>query len=81
MWVGYKDALAYYVNEMIREWKKRGYNNSMEFIKHKKSFDLPPFVGLKRFHSIHPYFWPSEINKSTDIVTHVNGETHKMLFK
>ena len=41
MWAGYEDALKLYANEMITEWKKRGYNNTMQYyyrvVLHQKS--------------------------------------------
>jgi hypothetical protein len=30
MWRGHEAALAQYMNVMIREWKRRGYNNTMQ---------------------------------------------------
>ena len=29
MWAGYEDALLYYAYEMCREWRRRGYNDSL----------------------------------------------------
>lgn len=53
MWLGYHDCLAYYFNSMVIEWKNRGYVNNMSLMKHKHSFDFPPFIGLRKFHSAH----------------------------
>ena len=30
MWIGYEDALQIYMNTMIDEWVKRGFNNTMD---------------------------------------------------
>jgi len=41
MWIGYNNALGYYMNCMIKEWIKRGYKNTM------KLYDLSPFQDIK----------------------------------
>ena len=53
MWEGYEDALKYYVNVMITEWKKRGYNNTMELYDHPLEFKLPPWLGNDKIHKSH----------------------------
>ena len=54
MWKGYEEALKYYANCMITEWKQRGYNNTMELYKvDPDKYELPPFVGIEDFHKSH----------------------------
>lgn len=40
MWKGHEDALAQYMNIMIREWKRRGYKNTMQEVEVASA--LPP---------------------------------------
>lgn len=54
MWRGYEDALKLYVNTMIDEWKRRGYQNNMPY------YDLaavniryPWWLGDPRLHRSH----------------------------
>ena len=53
MWDGYEDALKHYVNVMIAEWKKRGYNNTMKFYDTPLDFDLPSWLGNDKIHKSH----------------------------
>jgi len=55
MWRGYEDALKLYHNDCIKEWIKRGYNNTMEFKKHKKidKIKFPWWLGNEDFHRSH----------------------------
>ena len=53
MWKGYELALISYSNEMIREWKARGYNNNMEILPVDDPFVLPTWFGDDRFHASH----------------------------
>jgi hypothetical protein len=57
MWKGYEISLSLYMNEMIREWKIRGYNNNMLYEDIGKSCksDIihPPWLGDERLHSSH----------------------------
>ncbi len=53
MWRGYEDSLLHYKNVMINEWIERGYNNTMEVISIKNSFDLPHWLGDERIHASH----------------------------
>ena len=54
MWKGYEEALKYYANCMIKEWVKRGYNNTMElYTVDPKKYELPPFIGVDDFHKSH----------------------------
>ncbi len=54
MWRGYLPALAAYHDAAIREWKRRGYKNTMELLKPKKStIVMPPWFGDKKFHRSH----------------------------
>lgn len=52
MWEGYEEALARYGDVMIKEWIKRGYNNSMGIID-PSIIILPPWMGDARLHSSH----------------------------
>ncbi len=54
MWQGYQSALAVYSTEIIAEWIRRGYNNTMPqvdvtIIEH----ELPPWFGDPAFHASH----------------------------
>jgi hypothetical protein len=40
------------MNECIREWISRGYNNTMK-IADVESFELPAWFGLDAFHASH----------------------------
>ena len=53
MWRGYPDALALYHNEMIAEWKKRGYNNTMHYLTVEFPAEFPPWLGDEDFHLSH----------------------------
>lgn len=44
-WRGHEDALAMYTNTMIREWIKRGYKNTMEFLPHCENPEFPWWWG------------------------------------
>jgi hypothetical protein len=56
MWCGYEYGLKFYANEMIMEWQRRGYKNTMEI------YDIPdtaidtlfpPWFGDEKFHASH----------------------------
>ena len=53
MWEGYEDALKQYVNVMIAEWKKRGYNNTMKFYDVPLDYKLPSWIGNDKIHKSH----------------------------
>ena len=53
MWQGYDDALAYYMNCCIVEWKNRGYKNNLLFNKIPNKFNYPFWLGDEIFHSAH----------------------------
>jgi len=54
MWKGHEEALKYYANEMITEWKKRGYNNTMEYYPVNMSdMQYPAWLGIPDFHKSH----------------------------
>ena len=54
MWRGHERALGAYMNAMIREWVKRGYNNTMPPFAHKDPiFSTPPWLGDEAFHASH----------------------------
>lgn len=53
MWRGYEDALGLYMNECIKEWKRRGYKNTMALYEGRSPSSLPPFMGLEVFHASH----------------------------
>ena len=52
MWRGYEDALMQYYDAMVIEWKRRGYNNTME-LTHMEGATLPPWIGYAPFHASH----------------------------
>ena len=54
MWAGYENALKYYANCMITEWKKRGYNNTMEYYTvNTDEIKYPQWIGNEDFHKSH----------------------------
>jgi hypothetical protein len=54
MWKGYENSLALYMNEMIREWEMRGYNNNMIYASLEDSLIIHPhWLGDERLHSSH----------------------------
>ncbi len=53
MWKGYENALKDYLNTCIREWKKRGYKNTMKFEKIKGKIIMPFWMGNRKFHKSH----------------------------
>ena len=53
MWVGYEEALCDYMNTMIAEWINRGYNNTMQFIRTRPFYPLPPWFGNTEMHASH----------------------------
>lgn len=58
MWNGYEAALLFYGIEICKEWKRRGYNDTMlerfeqELLKYKEIVD-PVWLGNKKFHASH----------------------------
>jgi len=53
MWKGFSNLLAYYHNEMIDEWVRRGYNNNMKHIIVPPSITQPLWLGSQDFHDSH----------------------------
>lgn len=54
MWEGYEESLKQYYNTMIREWKARGYNNSMQlYYIDCKNLIQPEWLGNEEFHASH----------------------------
>lgn len=53
MWKGFSNLLAYYHNEMIDEWIKRGYKNTMEYLNVPPSITQPLWLGEQDFHDSH----------------------------
>jgi hypothetical protein len=54
MWRGYEDALGLYMNAMINEWVRRGYNNTMElYCDGGRIIDYPKWLGDEAFHASH----------------------------
>jgi hypothetical protein len=52
MWRGYEDALRVYMWEIIEEWKRRGYKNTMT-VELPVTFVPPPWLGDEQFHASH----------------------------
>lgn len=59
-WEGYAHALLDYCNACIREWRKRGYRNTISVRKARKvanilwkSRAVPKWLGWKEFHQSH----------------------------
>jgi len=53
MWRGFSNLLAYYYNDILDEWIKRGYKNNMEYIMCPPSITEPLWMGDKDFHDSH----------------------------
>lgn len=53
MWRGYEDALKAYMNAMIDEWVRRGYQNNMPKMEHSPHPAMPPWLGDPEFHRSH----------------------------
>lgn len=53
MWRGHKGALQMYYNIMLNEWKRRGYNNTMQFILTDSDHSPPAWLGDPAFHASH----------------------------
>jgi len=55
MWAGYRDALGFYMNCMIKEWIFRGYNNTMKLYELSQYQDIkyPHWLGYNILHSSH----------------------------
>ena len=51
MWVGYEDAILFYMDTMIAEWVKRGFNNTMGLARVLPPLILPPWLGDERVHA------------------------------
>ena len=50
MWKGFSNLLAYYYNDILDEWIKRGYKNTMQYIMVPPSVTEPLWLGNKDFH-------------------------------
>ena len=54
MWRGYDMALKLYVNTMIEEWTRRGFQNTMQYYDiHESDLRYPPWFGDPRLHDSH----------------------------
>ena len=53
MWKGFSNLLAYYYNDILDEWIKRGYKNTMQYIMVPPSVTEPLWLGNKDFHDSH----------------------------
>lgn len=53
MWKGYLDALAFYHNCAILEWKRRGKVNNMILLSFQSPIEYPYWLGDERLHSSH----------------------------
>lgn len=56
MWRGHEHALAAYAWVMCDEWRRRGYNDSLQdwFVQfHDRPWTLPAWIGDERVHESH----------------------------
>jgi len=54
MWRGYEDILIHYGNEMLREWVRRGYRNTMPLLEIRDGYsEYPSWIGDDAFHASH----------------------------
>lgn len=52
MWRGYPDALKVYMDASVKEWVRRGMNNSYE-LWNFSDVEMPPWFGSAFFHRTH----------------------------
>jgi len=52
MWEGYVPSLKRYYNTIVKEWKSRGFKNSMPYLQEHEGPD-PPWLGDIRVHISH----------------------------
>ncbi len=54
MWRDYKEAIALYFNECLKEWKKRGHNHKYNEIEVESiTVKMPIWFGRENFHAAH----------------------------
>lgn len=54
MWRGFETALMAYRDECIREWVRRGYQNTMPILlKDVPRYEVPTWLGRQDFHTSH----------------------------
>jgi hypothetical protein len=53
MWAKNPNALKLYLNEAIKEWVRRGYNNTMKFENIRGKVVFPGWFRKRSFHSSH----------------------------
>lgn len=55
MWKCCPDALKLYLKICIEEWKRRGYNNTMDIpiIENEKDVKMPSWLGNEKLHASH----------------------------
>lgn len=53
MWRGFEEALALYIDTAIKEWVRRGYNNTMKFRSSNPDPQMPSWMGSPAFHRSH----------------------------
>lgn len=53
MWNGYEEALRAYYNQILSEWERRGYRNTMRRAPVESSYLLPHWLGDERLHRSH----------------------------
>jgi hypothetical protein len=53
LWKNHIPLLKYYYNECIKEWVKRGFNNTMKFEEINESVYFPSWWGNELFHDSH----------------------------
>ena len=52
-WRGFTSALRRYRNEMIKEWVRRGYRNTMALSASGGRVRMPPWLGHRGYHLSH----------------------------
>jgi len=53
MWWDYPHALAVYMNVCIKEWKRRGFKNTMSILDEFPNAVMPHWLGDERLHDSH----------------------------
>ena len=53
MWLGHSEALKQYLREIIIEWIRRGYKNTMQIPEEIVHCTMPDWLGREGFHASH----------------------------
>lgn len=74
MWIGYEDALKYYINVHILEWISRGYNNNMKIHNTPTSVVYPSWINKDNI-KIHKAMLMQKELQRNEFPFYINFET------